>query len=962
MAGNTIEAKLRIAAEVAQAIAALQQVKAELLATGKAAGTAAAQTGRSSSTGTDEAVKQINRRTKAEREALAETKRIEKERLAAQKAAAKEAAAAAAAAAKSEREAAAKKRRDEATAAAAASREARRRTYQTAALQPQLTDIAVGLATGQSPITVALQQGGQLRDLYGSVGGALRALLSVLTPMRVLVGGVAAGFATLAYQIAAGDRESSQLRKTLALTGNAAGTSLGQINRLATEISTEQGASIGFVRETLAELLNVAGQTDSTLQSTASAAAAIAKLNGQSAAEVVKGFEDQSAGITKWAINANKAYNFLTAQQVAYVRSLEREGRVAEAVRFVNEQLADSLKQRGAPAIGIIERAWNAAGRAVGFFFEQIKALGRDTTAEDRLKSLTQQLAEIDARLSQPVTAGRRKSVDIAERARLVEEMQALNREAARKAEDPIRMREEQERMNRDGAEGRAAQAAQISADAQRKLAKLNATLDAERDAVEQHYAQQLISASDQALKLNFIDLQRARGAREAAEEEIRAEEVRKSGLSSKAEVAASVTTLTQLEARLLEAKARVGSATAEGTRLIDQEVQRLNEDTRQRVAELQQVTVASNVADPAERARRTARAATADARREVEVLERELASAIETAKRFSGGDQVVAAVDAKLNAARASVAEALRAAELQSLAAQQEEQLQALDIVEAQIDQAVLRGALTTEAAEQRKFEARDKTAEQLKAILELQEKLAQSPAERNALAQGKLTLAELMDRTTELQRTLKTSVGTGFATLFNDIATGSKTALDAVKDFVRGVAQSMLNLITKRLGEQLVNSLFGSGAGGASTGTTGFGTFLSSLFATVRHSGGVINGLGSAARAVSPLVFAGAQILHSGGIAGATSLGLASNEVPAILQRGEEVLTANDPRHRNNYGGGPLIGNVNITVSLDGGGAGDVTTEEARQLGAGLKTAVAQYVAEQMRPGGLLAGMRRG
>ncbi len=38
-----------------------------------------------------------------------------------------------------------------------------------------------------------------------------------------------------------------------------------------------------------------------------------------------------------------------------------------------------------------------------------------------------------------------------------------------------------------------------------------------------------------------------------------------------------------------------------------------------------------------------------------------------------------------------------------------------------------------------------------------------------------------------------------------------------------------------------------------------------------------------------------------HGGGIAG-----LRPNEVPSILERGEEVLTAKDPRHANNGGKG--------------------------------------------------------
>lgn len=66
----------------------------------------------------------------------------------------------------------------------------------------------------------------------------------------------------------------------------------------------------------------------------------------------------------------------------------------------------------------------------------------------------------------------------------------------------------------------------------------------------------------------------------------------------------------------------------------------------------------------------------------------------------------------------------------------------------------------------------------------------------------------------------------------------------------------------------------------------------------APTKHSGGLVGG-GSSSKLVSPLAFAGAPRYHNGGIAG-----LRSNEVPTILERGEEVLTRNDPRHALNQG----------------------------------------------------------
>ena len=74
--------------------------------------------------------------------------------------------------------------------------------------------------------------------------------------------------------------------------------------------------------------------------------------------------------------------------------------------------------------------------------------------------------------------------------------------------------------------------------------------------------------------------------------------------------------------------------------------------------------------------------------------------------------------------------------------------------------------------------------------------------------------------------------------------------------------------------------------------------------LFASVLHSGGVV-GAGGPTRAVPALAFAGAPRMHSGGW-----VGLRPDEVPAILQRGERVLS------RREVAAGVGAVPVNITI----------------------------------------------
>jgi hypothetical protein len=89
--------------------------------------------------------------------------------------------------------------------------------------------------------------------------------------------------------------------------------------------------------------------------------------------------------------------------------------------------------------------------------------------------------------------------------------------------------------------------------------------------------------------------------------------------------------------------------------------------------------------------------------------------------------------------------------------------------------------------------------------------------------------------------------------------------------------------------LGQAIAGILGGGGSapgiGGIFTGL--FGSQNNSLV-PVLHSGGIV-GASAAMRSVNDNAFAGARRMHAGGIAG----GIAANEVPAILRRGEGVFT---------------------------------------------------------------------
>lgn len=145
------------------------------------------------------------------------------------------------------------------------------------------------------------------------------------------------------------------------------------------------------------------------------------------------------------------------------------------------------------------------------------------------------------------------------------------------------------------------------------------------------------------------------------------------------------------------------------------------------------------------------------------------------------------------------------------------------------------------------------------------------------------------------------KVSLGSGGDLATNSLDNVVTTFSSKLSTTTDGIVDSMSGIF-KGLGSGLMNvfsGLFSSLPGG------GLGAFLTGMW----HTGGIAGYGGGMQRMVPLGAFAGAARYHSGGIAG-----LQPDEVPAVLKRGEEILTPNDPRHRSNgdQTGGDQVTNV--------------------------------------------------
>lgn len=143
-----------------------------------------------------------------------------------------------------------------------------------------------------------------------------------------------------------------------------------------------------------------------------------------------------------------------------------------------------------------------------------------------------------------------------------------------------------------------------------------------------------------------------------------------------------------------------------------------------------------------------------------------------------------------------------------------------------------------------------------------------------------------------------------------------------DPFEDGLQGMVRGFIDAMRRILAEALAAAALKAVINALSGGTASTGGSYAGLYAAIQHEGGLAGS--GPRRQVPALVFDGAPRLHAGGFAG-----FKANEVPAILERGEEVLRRDDPRHAANEGGqGRGVRIVNV---VDPSIAGDYLNSSA-------------------------------
>ena len=302
-------------------------------------------------------------------------------------------------------------------------------------LPAQFTDIVVSLSSGQKPLTVLLQQGGQIKDMYGGVGAALKGvggyILGLLNPITL----TAAAIAAVGAAFLAGQGEAEDFNKAIIITGNAAGVTTDQLS----DMSKQIGATVGGQHAAAAALAEVASAgtfTAGQLGEVTKAALQLQKTGGQAIGDTVKQFQKLAEDPAKASAELNKQYGYLTASVYDQIKALQDQGKATEAADLAMKTYADSINDR-TPQIqqnlGLIQQAWVAIKGAVVGATNAVLDFGRNETGTEAVARLQSQIKLLQNGLNSGGLVGQGAENAKQQIAELTNELVSAQYEAAEK-------------------------------------------------------------------------------------------------------------------------------------------------------------------------------------------------------------------------------------------------------------------------------------------------------------------------------------------------------------------------------------------------------------------------------------------------------------------------------------------------------------------------------------------------
>ncbi|MCK8144552.1 phage tail tape measure protein [Citrobacter sedlakii] len=280
----------------------------------------------------------------------------------------------------------------------------------------QMTDIVTSLAAGQPPLMVLLQQGGQLKDMFGGIGPAIKGVgsyvMGLINPFTLAAAAV--GVLGVAYY--KGTQEQDAFNKSLILTGNQVGKTSGQLADMAARAGAAANSTTAAAAPVLKQLIESGKVAGDSLERVTTAVVKTSEATGIATEQLVGDFNKIAADPLDAITKLNDQYHFLTLSTYNQIKALQDEGNQQEAARVATDAYANTLQQRATDIqqnLGLLEKAWNGLAGAAKSAWDAMLDVGRESGGNERVAQIRKELDWIDNAVGgKAVFGARRKELE----------------------------------------------------------------------------------------------------------------------------------------------------------------------------------------------------------------------------------------------------------------------------------------------------------------------------------------------------------------------------------------------------------------------------------------------------------------------------------------------------------------------------------------------------------------------
>ncbi|WP_407205292.1 phage tail length tape measure family protein [Citrobacter freundii] len=248
-------------------------------------------------------------------------------------------------------------------------------------LPAQFTDIATQLAGGQSPFLILLQQGGQIKDQFGGVQGALtgigeyiRSMAGMINPTTIALAGLVGTIGLLAAAAYSSSEQFDHVARSVIMMGGAGFASMQQLNQAAEEVADKTNTSVSSTVDTLVTLNDTGKYTSSQMKQIATSITLMGKAGSDTKA-AMSDFGKIVSDPVKGLASLNEQYGFVDEAMMKHIIQLRKQKGEEAAVSEAIQLYADVMTKRAEEtnkATDNIGRVWDTLKKSASDNFRDI--------------------------------------------------------------------------------------------------------------------------------------------------------------------------------------------------------------------------------------------------------------------------------------------------------------------------------------------------------------------------------------------------------------------------------------------------------------------------------------------------------------------------------------------------------------------------------------------------------------